>query len=128
MDVSIFLARALGLYLVIVCFAFFFRYQQIQAIYEEMFVQKTYILFGAIISLIVGILLVISHPVFTADWRSLITIIAWLSLIKGVMLLYFPNYFYKYKSWLLSNAAVYYGFIIIFFLIGIFLIYHGFWA
>ncbi|MGD9108106.1 MAG: hypothetical protein PVI75_02940 [Gammaproteobacteria bacterium] len=128
MGVSIFLARVFGLYLVIMCLAVLFRTQYIQTAYDELVANKAHMLFGAVLSLIIGILIVVAHSVFVWDWRLLITLIGYLVLIKGIVLLFFPEHMIKLKSSIMSNRPVYYIIIIIFLLIGLFLAYKGFFC
>ena len=128
MDVSIFLARVLGLYFIIVCLAVLFRFKEIRKTFDEMVSNKANVFFAAFLSLVIGILLVVSHPVFVWDWRLLITLIGYLSLLKGICLLFFPKHMLVCKRAIMSKQHVYYTIIIIFLLIGAFLTYHGFWC
>jgi hypothetical protein len=128
MDVSIFLARVLGLYFIIVCLAVLFRFKEIRKTFDEMVSNKAHVFFAAFLSLVIGILLVVSHSIFVWDWRLLITLIGYLSLLKGICLLFFPKHMLVCKRVIMSKQHVYYTIIIIFLLIGAFLTYHGFWC
>jgi len=128
MDVSIFLARVLGLYFIIVCLAVLFRFKEIRKTFDEMVSNKANVFFAAFLSLVIGILIVVSHPIFVWDWRLLITLIGYLSLLKGICLLFFPEKMLVFKRAIMSKQHVYYTIIIIFLLIGAYLAYHGFWC
>jgi hypothetical protein len=49
--------------------------------------------FGGIIGIILGFLIINIHNKWVNNWTTLITIIGWGSLIKGVLLLVFPKFF-----------------------------------
>ena len=128
MDVSTFLARVFGLYLIIVCLAVLFRFKAIQAAYDEMVSSKGHVIFGGFLSLVIGILVVVSHSVFIWDWRLLITLLGYLALLKGIWLLFFPETALKFKRSVMGNKPVYRIIIIIFLLIGLYLAYQGFFC
>jgi hypothetical protein len=128
MGVSIFLSRVFGLYLVIVCLAVLFRYKMFRAVYDEMVSSKGHVVFGGFLSLVIGILVVVSHSVFVWDWRLLITLLGYLALIKGIWLLFFPESALKFKRSVMENKSAYYIIVVIFLLIGLFFIYKGFFC
>lgn len=43
------------------------------------------------IFLAIGVVLVVVHPVWTYDWRLLVTIIGWAVLFKGMLRIFFPE-------------------------------------
>jgi len=125
MDTSIFLAKALGLYLVIVSIPFFFGYKNLKPIVNEFFENRAMLFLSAILALILGIILVLIHNIWVMDWRIVITLLAWLTLLKGLVRLYLPlpsqkmaRRFESKKSYLVIGAVT--------FIIGLFLLYHGF--
>ena len=126
MDISTFLARAFGLYLIIICLAVLFRFKSIQSMYDEMVGNKAFVFLAGFLSLIIGILVVVSHSVFRWDWRVIITLLGYLALIKGIMLMFFPENALKFKSDIIKKPW-YRILIIVFLLIGVYLLYQGFW-
>ena len=128
MGVSIFLSRVFGLYLIIMCLAVLFRFKMFRAVYDEMVSSKGHVIFSGFLSLIIGILVVVSHSVFVWDWRLLITLLGYLTLIKGIWLLFFPESALKFKRSIMGNQSLYRIIVVIFLLIGIFLAYKGFFC
>ena len=56
--------------------------------------------FFGIFALIIGLLVVLSHNVWEADYRVVITIIGWLALIKGIAYLTLPwGWFKSIVNW-----------------------------
>ncbi|NQU77545.1 hypothetical protein HQ544_02500 [Candidatus Falkowbacteria bacterium] len=98
MDVSIFLAKVLGLYLVIVSIAILANRKILPKV-AKMYMHHEPILFteGAF-ALIIGLLMVVSHNIWTSDWRVIITILAWLTLLKGVGRLLAPESLAKWAA------------------------------
>ena len=125
MDISIFLAKVIGLFLVISTLAIIIRYKKFVSIEEEAAKNKILIYLSGFIALIIGILLIISHNIWVLDWRVVITLIGWMVFVKGVLRIFFPELAIKIigkkssKKWLLWAE-------VIFFLIGLYLIYKGF--
>ena len=126
MDISIFLAKAFSLYFIIVGLALIIRKIRFKLAFKEILDSKSYILFIAILATILGILMVISHPDFTKDWRSVITVLAWLTLLKGIAHLFIPEAVTSYKRKILSHYRTYYIVGIICILLGLYLGYYGF--
>jgi len=119
MSASIFLARVFGIYFIIVCMAVIFHFKYIQAVYDDMVSNKAHVFIGAFLSLIIGILVVVGHTMFVWDWRLLITLIGYLALFKGILLLFFPEHMLKFKRNIMANKTLYYIMIIIFFAPGV---------
>lgn len=89
MNVSIFLAQALGIYFLVVGILLLVRRQNMQAMVNDFFNNSALKFLGAVIALILGILMVISHNIWDgAGWQTAITIIAWLTFLKGIFYLF----------------------------------------
>jgi hypothetical protein len=56
----------------------------------------------------------------------IITIIGWLSVVKGVLLIVFPNVFLHLSNWMRKGDAVMRYMSIIYLLLGLFLTFKGF--
>ena len=51
------------------------------------------------VTLILGMILVEYHNLWVNDWRVLITVVGWLSLLKGILLIAFPGYMKAFRGW-----------------------------
>lgn len=112
MEVSIFLGRALGIYLLIVGLSMLFNYRVFFNSFQQWNEQPGVITLTAFLSIMLGILMVLVHNVWVLDWRLVITLLAWLTLIKGIIRLNFPHvvprtmeYFHQHKSGYYGLAA-----------------------
>jgi hypothetical protein len=88
---SIFLAKVLGLYLLIVPAAVLLRRKQFAALAKELVANLAVVFLSGLVALILGLLIVVSHNVWTADWRAVITAIGWLTLAKGLIRIFLPE-------------------------------------
>ena len=127
MENSIFIARILGLYLTIFGLLVLLRPAQFRAIVNAYMESPPIVFLGGIVGLIMGIILVVSHNIWAADWRVVITILSWIILIKGINHLFFPSVPRKMartllgSSWILVPGAID-------LLLGLFLVYKGFFG
>jgi len=67
--------------------------------------ERGVLLFGGYLALFLGLGTVVLHNVWTDDWRVIITIFGWLSLVKGILIIGFPKSYAKYTgfAFLLRN-------------------------
>jgi phosphoglycerol transferase MdoB-like AlkP superfamily enzyme len=78
------------------------------------------------ITLILGILMVVAHNIWQWNWRVIVTILAWLTLIKGLSILYVPQYIDALSlAFIASKKTAYIG-ACFDLLLGIVLCYTGF--
>ena len=121
MELSIFLAKVLGLYLVIVPLAVLVNRKHLPRLVEEFSTNIGLNILASIFALVLGLLVVVSHNIWTADWRVIITILGWLTLAKGVVRLLFLEQVQK-----LARISLKLWFLVLFVLVGLYLSYVGF--
>lgn len=90
MELSIFLAKAWGLYLLIIALAFLIN-KNIFKILLRLFENEGAVFASGVFNLMVGILMVLSHNIWTPDWRVIITLFGWIALAKGIIRLFWPR-------------------------------------
>lgn len=125
MNVSIFFAKALGLYLTIASLAIMINVQDSRLAITEMFNQRAVLFLTAIVTLILGIIMILFHNIWVADWRVIITVLCWLTFIKGIVRIYAPNIVRQWRGVFQSKIS----FLIIGFIslaLGLYLLYMGF--
>ena len=126
MEHSIFLAKVLGLYLLIVPAAVLLKRKQFAEFAKEFSDNLAIVFLSGLIALILGLLMVVSHNVWTADWRAVITFIGWLTLAKGVVRISFPE---KLATLVIDPSSTKWTLALIVLLgLGIYLTYIGFSA
>jgi len=93
MDISIFLARFLGSFFLIFGLLFIITRQLGKTI--EMTENKAFVISTGYISLLLGLATVVLHNIWVADWRVVITVLGWSTLIKGILKIGFPEFIHK---------------------------------
>lgn len=123
---SIYLAKLLGLYFVIMGMAVFFRTAHYQRSLKEISGSDAIMNIISILPLAVGLSIVIGHNVWVKNWTVLITIAGWVILIKGVCRLFFYKRTMKHMEKIADRKSLlsFAGFIM--FVVGVVLSYCGF--
>lgn len=126
MELSIFLAKVLGLYMTVLSIGLLMNAKKMKSILMDSMDSPPLLLVSGVVALMVGLLIVISHNLWVPDWRVLITIIGWLALTKGLVLIMFPQSTVNISKKWLQNNTLYYTTMVIDLLLGIYLTYIGF--
>lgn len=121
---SIFLAKLLGIYLLIVAADLLFRRKELEAAVKDFASSKGLLVFSGSISLLLGLVVVLAHPVYEMNWRGLITLIGYLLILRGIIRVAFPSAiqkklvsFFRKRYWLVFAVLL---------ILGLFLTYSGF--
>jgi len=91
MDLSIFLARLLGLYFLIVAIELILRRHEFEGAVKDFASSKGLLVFSGSISLILGLAVVIGHPVYEMGFHGLITLLGYLMILRGIWRMAFPS-------------------------------------
>ena len=95
-------------------------------IVEEFIESPALCYLGGILALFFGLFILNFNNAWTADWTVIITIIGWLSVVKGVLLIVFPNVYLQFANWMRMGDAMMRYMGIIYLLLGLFLTVKGF--
>lgn len=125
MELSLFLAQLLGAIYVSVGLGILNNQKRYKALMDEMMDSASFLYFGGILALCFGFSVVTFHNVWVQDWPVLITILGWLALIKGVLLIICPQVILDFSKGMLKNLQ-YVGLGTLLF--GLVLAYYGFVA
>jgi glucose uptake protein GlcU len=104
MEFSIFFARLWGSFFIIFGLLFIITRQLGKTI--EMTDDKAFVISTGYITMLMGLVTVLLHNVWTLDWRVVITVLAWSTLIKGISKIGWPEQIHKQaqrfkkKQWL----------------------------
>jgi len=129
MDLSIFLAEVIGVYLTITSLAALVKRKPLMQAIKQM-ARNTHVVFMlAALELILGLILVLSHNVWDGTWHVVITVFAWLMLIEGVFYFFVKqSVVEKLLNWF-SRADWFYTLAsLVGVVLGIYLMYVGFLA
>ena len=95
MQNSIFLARLIGPVLLVVGLTVFANPRGFRDMAEEFMASKALMFLSGFLVMPAGLAIVLTHNVWTADWRVLITIFGWLNVIGGAVRLFGPLFIVK---------------------------------
>ncbi|MDF1517283.1 MAG: hypothetical protein RQ864_06260 [Lutibacter sp.] len=89
-EVSIFLAKFWGWYLIIFFLILSFNPKRIVQVIKDLEDQK-FVIVISFAAIVIGLLNILFHNIWENDWRLIITIIGWIALIIGLSLFIFPK-------------------------------------
>lgn len=124
--ISIFFAKLIGLYFVIIAIALLTRYKQYKTMAGEMAVHSSTIMLIGMLTVLLGLVVVLLHNFWILAWPVVITIIGWLILLGGIMRIFFADYMTKMALKAMKCKWAFFIPAIIMLIVGLFLIYHGF--
>lgn len=124
MIISLMLAQIIGLYFILTSIIMLVCPASYRKFADSIPNNPAASMLGATMALILGIIMVVFHTLLVWDWRLVITVIAWLTAVKGLVWMIIPDFPAKYASKCLSGSMRYVlgG---IFLLLGIFLYFQG---
>jgi len=126
MILSNYLAEVWGISLVVVSLALLIKEKHIKRLLASIEAEENFFLWG-LISLVIGVAMVLAHNIWVKNWQVVITIFGWLSLIKGLSLLFLPELVKKWSKKIESAPFLPYA-LLVAVLIGLALTYFGFAA
>lgn len=128
MDASLFLAKVMGLFLVIYSLSMLLHPQNFISIVTGIFHQAAIQFTLGLNLLIIGTLMVVSHNIWDGTWVMVVTIVSWLVFIKGILYISFPKSISAFSQAMLKDTQWIYVSAAINLLLGLYLSYMGFFA
>src|SRR5204863_8317535 len=92
MSTSVFIARLIGPVMLVVGLAVFTNPRGFREMAEEFLASRALMFLGGLLLMPAGLAIVLTHNVWTADWRVLITLLGWLIAIGGALRLLAPTF------------------------------------
>jgi hypothetical protein len=126
MDISILLARIFGVYLALMAIAMLMHKERCNAIMANIESNAGVSTLATVFTLLLGLLLVNMHNLWVQDWRVVITVLAWITLVKGVAFLFVPEHMMTYHRALHMKGVCGVKEMVVL-VVGVFLLYHGYY-
>lgn len=123
---TLFLAKFLGLFCLILGLSMFFRRELTVQAFEEVFKNRALPYILGIAEVLGGLLIVLNHNIWAGTVESVISALGWLMLIEGVSYLLVSNRFLRKIAGALKGREVYYLIAVSYLAIGVYLVYMGF--
>lgn len=124
METSLLLARIFGAYMTIVSIAYITNQKLLKSMLIT-FSKRIPLFLSGIAALVFGVWVVSIHNIWSADWRVIITVIGWISALKGVIRIFMPNITLSWFKNAKKGGWVTWAFWVSF-LLGAYLLYIGF--
>lgn len=118
-----FLAIVIGWYLVITSLYLLLRYEQAKSVMIEVMEQRGLLFILAIITLILGLMMVTVHNVWVLAWPVIITLFCWLVLLSGILRLFCPDSVIRMGQAFIDDPIKMKVTALVFLLIGLFLLF-----
>jgi uncharacterized membrane protein len=91
MQTSRFLAQLIGPVLLVIGIGMLANRAGYRAMAQEFLKSRALIYIAGLLALVPGLALVLTHNVWAADWRLIVTLLGWLAVIGGVFRIVFPQ-------------------------------------
>lgn len=124
MALSNYLADIWGISIVIFSFALLIKDTHVKKIFAAIEREEGMFMWG-LMSVVVGIAIVLAHNLWVKDWQVLVTILGWLSLVKGALFMFFPEFIRRVAKNMENSKYLPIGLVVAVF-IGLVLTYFGF--
>jgi hypothetical protein len=91
MSTSVFIARLVGPVMLVIGLAVLANQSEFADVAEEFMASRALLFLSGLITMPVGIAIVLTHNIWTADWRVMITLFGWVNAIGGALRLLAPQ-------------------------------------
>ncbi|MBU1992507.1 MAG: hypothetical protein ABH856_02325 [Patescibacteria group bacterium] len=91
MELSLLMAKLLGVVYIVVGLGMLINKDGYKDMMGDIYKNSLMLYMGGVMALVVGLLLVMYHNLWVSSWEVIITILGWLALLKGLLLLLAPK-------------------------------------
>ena len=105
MQTSIFLAKLIGPILVLAAAGLLLNRKIMDAVVHEVLGSAVLLSFLGLLDFVAGLAIVLTHNVWVADWRVIITILGWLLVIRGAVRVLIPDRLKGFATKVLKNKT-----------------------
>ena len=123
MDISLVVAQIVGAYLISSGLFLIFRGKTLPRLLQDFFGHPAVVYLTGIILVFLSLLYLLQNNVWDNSWRTVITVVAWLVLLKGLAYIFIPDALHKMVNKKLLDTLNVYG--IVAFVAGLSLFYLG---
>jgi hypothetical protein len=126
MPTSIFLAKLIGPILVLVAVGLLVNRKSMDALAREILGSIVLLSLLGVMDFAAGLAIVLTHNVWVADWRVIITLLGWLLLIRGAVRVLIPDQVKGFGTKVLKNSNAVTAILAVTLLLGAVLCYFGY--
>jgi len=126
MATSIFIAKLLGPIFLVIGLGLFANRQAYRTMAEQFLHSPPLVYLSGVMALLGGLAIVLTHDVWTFDWRILVTLIGWLALVRGALRIVLPEWSMAMAAKMVARDDVLLGGTVAAILIGVILSFYGY--
>jgi hypothetical protein len=126
MQTSIFIARLLGPMFALVGIALLSKPAAFRVLLKEFIESHVLMYLAGFLGLVAGLALVLTHNVWLLDWRLIITLIGWATIVRAVVTIFQPQLIVSLGLRTIKNQGMFFGAAMIDLIIGLILSYFGY--
>lgn len=111
MELSIFLASMMGPLFILVACGILLNRKTYNKLVDEFLESYMFIYFSGVIAFVAGFSIVYFHNIWVWDWRVIITLLGWASVLKGSVRIIYPDFVKNYgkvfrQTEILATASI----------------------
>jgi hypothetical protein len=126
MQTSIFIARLLAPLFLVVGIALLAKPAMFRTMLREFIGSPIWLYFAGFLGFLAGMALILTHNIWTADWRVIITLLGWSSLIRALISILQPQWIVAAGNAILRRREIFVGAAVVDLIIGLVLSYFGY--
>jgi hypothetical protein len=127
MVTSVFLAKVMGVIFTIAGLSIFLNMKCLDECWSGFMKNKSLMHLVGFLSLLLGLLVVLSHNMWEGSWVLVVTVVGWFTFLKGVLVMLFPSAVEGFAESLMKRSA-YPLYALVAVVVGVYLGYFGFFA
>jgi hypothetical protein len=90
-NTSIFLAKLIGPFALVLGFGVLFNRDAVRAVLDEFIRNRAILFLAGLITFPAGLAIILTHNVWVADWPVIVTIVGWFTAISGAIRIVAPE-------------------------------------
>lgn len=124
MNLVNYLADIWGISIVVISLALLIKEGHLKQLFAKINTEESLFIWG-FVTFVIGIAMVLAYNVWVQGWQVIITILGWLTLLKGLCLLFTPEVFKKWAKKIETAQFIPYALVVLV-VIGLVITYFGF--
>jgi hypothetical protein len=128
MHASIFIAKLLGPIFLVVAVAILVNRERFQIILQEFIRSPAWLYWAGFVGLLAGMAMVLTHNIWVPDWRLIITLIGWVTVVRALISIFRPQWIVTAGTVILEHRGAFVGAAVFNLIIGLVLSYFGYAA
>jgi uncharacterized protein YjeT (DUF2065 family) len=123
MEISLVVAKVLGVYLIVSGLFLIFRGKTVPQLLRDFFDHPAIMYLTGVILIFLSTLMLLENNIWDGTWRSVVTAFTWLILLKGLLYIFAPHFIQRMADKKLLETVSTYGLIAV--IVGVSLFYLG---